>query len=246
MSFCTRCGSELDPGSAFCKSCGAPAGEAPAAAPQAPEQAAYPPAAEAPPVQPPQAPAQPLAAPTYGQPVAPSIPPARGKGKGKAILFTVLGLAAAAAVVVLLLGFAVGPKWFAGGGEGPEKTVEKFFKAMEKGDAKTLVSLIDPTSLKRMKDLVSEYYDTVEDMFEDYYTSTFPEKDLKITGLQFKTEVKGDRATVTVVAGQATYTDAYGDKVTETVDDPEEVFGDNQDFDLKKVDGTWYLVPNFD
>lgn len=221
-------------------------GEAPSAAPQAPEQPTPPREAAFAAPQPPQAPVQAPAASSYQAPGATYAPPAKGKGAGKAVFFTILGLVVVAAVVVLLLGFAVGPKWFAGGGEGPEKTVEKFFKAMEKGDAKTLVSLIDPTSLRRLKDMISSYYDTVEEMFEDYYETTFPEGDLKVTGLQFKSEVKGDRAKVTVVAGQATYTDSDGNKVTETVDDPEEVFGDNLDFDLKKVEGTWYLVPQFD
>ncbi|MGQ9537614.1 MAG: hypothetical protein ACUVT4_10425 [Actinomycetota bacterium] len=147
--------------------------------------------------------------------------------------------------VVLILGLAAGPKWFVGGAKGPEKTVEKFFKAMEKGDAKLMVSLIEPTQLKRLNEEIEDYFDSVEELFKEFYRGTFPERDLKITGLKMESEVKGDLAKVTVVRGAATYTDAYGDWVEESVDDPEEVFTETE-FNLKKVDGTWYLIPEFE
>lgn len=271
MAFCSRCGAELEPGSAFCKACGAPVEGAAPQAPEAPQepgperafQAPPPPppgvpgAAASPPGQafqaPPPGPTPPqqppgetaFQAPTYGAPAAPYGPPAAKKGGGKFLLFGILGLLVVGIAVVLVLGFAVGPKWFVGGGEGPEKTVEKFFQAMEKGDAKMMVSLIEPTQLKRLNKQIESYYDSAEELFKEYYHETFPEGDLKITGLQLKSEVKGDLATVTVVAGTATYTDSYGDQVKESVDDPEEVFT-NTDFKLKKVEGTWYLMPEFE
>lgn len=187
----------------------------------------------------------PVTGPTPAAPVPPVSAPAKKGGAGKAFLFIFLFLLVAGVAVVLILGFAVGPKWFVGGGEGPEKTVEKFFQAMEKGDAKMLVSLIEPARLRRLNKQIEDYYDSVEDLFRDYFRETFPERDLKITGLEMKSEVKGDLATVTVVGGRATYTDAYGDWVEESVDDPEEVFSDTE-FNLKKVDDTWYLMPEFE
>ncbi len=267
MSYCSRCGTELEPGSAFCTACGAPvggvspealaapsgvpeappAGETPQAAPTPPHPGAPGPAYQAPPPGTP--PRPPEAAPHVETgPSAPLPPPGTAKkkgGAGKAVLVLSLLLIAAGAAVVLILGFAVGPRWFAGGARGPEKTVEKFFQAMEKGDAEMLVELVDPAQLKRLKNEISDYYDTVEEMFEDYFTSTFPEGDLKVSGLEFKAEIKGDRAVVEVVKGTATYTDSYGDRVRETVDDPEEVFGDTE-FNLRKVDGSWYLVPELE
>jgi len=262
MAFCTRCGTEIDPGSAFCKACGAPVkgAEEPtretptppsppqeafrAAPPRPPEQYGEPQPSGAAPAPPPSA------APSYGPAPAPPVmayaPPAAKKGGGgKALLFGLLGILVIGIAVVLVLGFAVGPKWFVGGGEGPEKTVGKFFQAMEKGDAKLMVSLIEPSQLKRLKDQISDYYGSVEELFQDYYEQTFPEGDLRITGLEYRTEIDGDLARVEVTAGQATYTDYNGDRVTESVDDPEEVFSDTH-FNLKRVEGTWYLMPEFD
>lgn len=171
--------------------------------------------------------------------------PAKRGGAGKVFLFIFLFLLVAGVAVVLVLGFAAGPKWFVGGAEGPEKTVEKFFQAMEKGDAKLMVSLIEPTQLKRLNKEIEDYYDSVEELFKEFYRETFPERDLKITGLKMESEVKGDLAKVTVVGGTATYTDAYGDRVEESVDDPGDVFSDTE-FNLKKVDGTWYLMPEWE
>lgn len=260
MSFCPRCGTEIDPGSAFCKACGAPvAGPAPEAPqmspPPAPEQAFRapppPPGMEPPPAgeafQAP--PAETAAPPTY-QGAVPSYEPAyaapaKKGGGGKFVLLGLLGLLVVGAVVVLVLGFAVGPKWFVGGGSGPEETVEKYFQALEKGDAKLMVSLIEPSQRERLAEEVKDYYDSVEELFREYYKETFPEGDLKISGLQFDSEIDGDEATVTVVAGKATYTDSYGDEITESVEDPEDIFYDTK-FNLKKVGGTWYLFPELD
>lgn len=252
MSYCSRCGAEIDPGSAYCKACGAPVTEVTHEAPQVlpppkppPEQAFR----VTPPRPPESVPSQP---PSAGAPSDEPIPaasvpsyasPEKGGG-AKALIFLLLGLAVVGAVVVLLLGFAVGPKWFVGG-EGPEKTVEKFFQAMEKSDAKTLVSLIEPTQLKRLEKEIADYYESAEELFREYYKETFPEGDLKITGLKFESEVKGDTARVEVVSGKATYTDSYGDRITVSVDDHEGVFGETQ-FNLKKVDGNWYLMPEFE
>ncbi|MDI6873464.1 MAG: hypothetical protein QME84_04170 [Actinomycetota bacterium] len=178
-------------------------------------------------------------------PAPPAGAPAKKSGAGKVLLTVFLILLAAGVAVVLVLGFAVGPKWFVGGGEGPEAKVEKFFQAMEKGDVKLLVSLIEPSQLNRLNKEIEDYYDSVEELLRDYLQETFPEGDLKITGLQLRSEVKGNLATVTVVAGKATYTDYYGERVEESVDDPEEVFNDTE-FNLKKVDGTWYLMPELE
>lgn len=157
------------------------------------------------------------------------------------MLFLFLFLLVAGVAVVLVLGFAVGSKWFVGGGERPEATVEKFFEAMEKGDAKAMVSLVEPGQLQKMNRQIRGYYDSLEDFFRDYLRQAFPGRDLEITGLVLESRVTGNTAEVTVVEGTATYSDAYGEKITERVDDPYRVFYETE-YDLRKVDGTWYLM----
>ncbi len=111
--FCARCGAPLEAGQAEAAPGGAlsattPAQEAAPAAgtaqPAAPPAAAYPPQ--------PGYGAQAGTALPYAQGAPSGIPPSRGGGGGKAVLFGVLGLLLVAGALVLLLGFAVGPKWF--------------------------------------------------------------------------------------------------------------------------------------
>jgi hypothetical protein len=241
MSFCVKCGSELDPGSAFCESCGAPATGSAAA----PEQTSPAPPPATPPGVPPAA-----GAPVYAPPGAPGpmpLQPSKGGGGGKVILLVVLGIVVVGIVVVLLLGFAVGPKFFTsssgGSSGGPEDVVNSYFNAMEKGDIKGWIALIDPATAKQLeKELEGYGYGSLEELLQEMYVDSFPEEDLKITGLKYKSSINGDKATVEVVDGTATYTDYYGDEVTETVDDMENVFSETQ-FNLKKIDGKWYLEP---
>lgn len=254
MAFCSKCGSEIDPNSSFCGSCGTPApgAETPApatAAPTTPMAAAPPMPSSSPPGMPPTPPPT-AGAPLYGppapMPMAGYPQPSKGGGGGKAVLFILLGLLVIGVFVVLLLGFAVGPKWFVGGNDvaDAEKVVQGFFNAEQSGSGKATMALVDTASVKKMDQYASENgYDTAAEMLQEAFDYSFPEKDVKITGLKLQTTIKGDTATVTVVGGDATYTDYYGDKTTESYKDEDTVFS-TVEFTVKKINGKWYLQPD--
>jgi hypothetical protein len=86
-------------------------------------------------------------------------------------------------------------------------------------------------------------YDDAEELLQEAFDYSFPENDLKITGLKLQTTIKGDTATVTVVGGDASYTDYYGDKIKENYKDEDTVFS-SVDFTVKKINGKWYLQPD--
>ena len=251
MSYCPKCGSEVEPGSAFCGTCGAPAAGAAesAGAPAAPSQPAAPqaPQTSVPPPPPSYGPPAPPAMaapppPTYGPPGTPAsapypTPAVSGGGGGKAVLLALLGLLVVGGIVVLLLGFAVGPKWFTGGGmTEQEKVADNFFKAMERKDAKLLISTVAPSSLKEMKQLLDYgYYDNLEEMFEELFFSEY--ESMKFEGVEYQTTVNGDKATVKVVKGKLTMVDNDGKKETKDVRDADVPV----DIPLIKEDGKWYI-----
>jgi len=108
-----------------------------------------------------------------------------------------------------------------------------------------MVALLSPDSKKSLDKLVGSYYDDGEEFLQEYLDETFPKGDLKITGLEFETSIKGDKATVDIVGGSATYTDSDGDKIKERYDDDGEVFS-SDGFDLAKIRGKWYLELSVD
>ncbi len=236
MTYCERCGAELDPLSGSCARCAAEAGQA------EPAQAGSPV-----PDQPPPGGCQP--------PLPPAVPPApAGKGARAAVIAAVAGLGAAALALVLLLGFAVGPKWFvsedgdrasseegAAGEGGPERAVEAFYRAMQKGDASAMLSLVEPDN-RRQLDLMAQAQGFTDGLalLNDYINTAFPLRDLQINGLELESEVKGDTATVRVIGGKATYTGAGGNIVKESYTDRGDVFGDG-DFEMVKKGGKWYI-----
>ncbi|MEW6555048.1 MAG: hypothetical protein AB1384_12275 [Actinomycetota bacterium] len=143
-------------------------------------------------------------------------------------------------IVVLLLGFAVGPKWFVGdedGGGGtaagsPEQIVEDFFESLEKQDAKMLLGTMPPEFVDGIKEALGDDY---IDLMEEYFFDYFPE-DLKIDIEKMESEIDGDTAEVTIVEGTMSYTDEYGDKVSQDAAD-----ADMDAFELVKIGGKWYL-----
>jgi zinc-ribbon domain len=255
--FCANCGKEIPDDSEFCGFCGASSAAAAGAAATAPV-AAVP---QGPPPPPPPPPPSP---PAYGPPPPPPPPPPPGgatapMGTGvppmqygpqppkKSALPWILGilgvLLVGGIVVVLLLGFAVGPKWFVSddnggnGGNGqtagdPEQTVENFFKSLEKKDAKMLLGTMPPEFVKGIEEALGADY---LDLMDQYFFTYFPE-DLKIDIAKMESEIDGDTASVTIKEGTMSYTDENGDKVTEEAADA------NMDaFELVKIDGKWYL-----
>jgi hypothetical protein len=238
MSYCESCGAELEPGSALCAKCGAAVrtgGEAQAGLP-----AADAPAGVAPP-------------PPAGPPASP--PPEATGSRYKALLIALAAVAAVGVAVVLVLGFAVGPKWFVSkkggetasgstGGEvvDPEQVVRAFYDAMQKGDAAAMVALVEAGNRKQLDDFAkANGFPDGEALLADYINTAFPLKDLLVTGLKMETDIKGDAATVRITSGKAVYTGPGGKKVEESYSDGGNVFGD-AGFDLVKKNGRWYLA----
>jgi hypothetical protein len=132
--------------------------------------------------------------------------------------------------VVLVLVFVV----FGGGDtdtSGPEQVAENFYEAIEKKDADMFIATLEPSYASELKDALGEYY---EQLFETFFEA-FPE-DMEITIRKMDTEINGDEAVVTVVDGTMTYTDEYGDKVSEEASESEMSF-----LYLKRVNGEWYM-----
>jgi hypothetical protein len=240
---CTSCGKEIPDDSEFCGFCGA-AAAAPAAAaasvPQGPPPPPpAPPSSEPPPPPPPPPPGGAMPPMGTGVPPAPYGPPPPKKSPLPWILGILGILVVGGIVIVLLLGFAVGPKWFVsddnGGStaaENPEQTVEAFFKSLEKQDAKMLVGTMEPDFVDGLKDALGDDY---INLLDEYFFTYFPE-DLEVNIEKMDSEIMGDKAEVTIVEGTMSYTDEYGDKVTMDAADA------NMDaFELVKVDGKWYL-----
>ncbi len=237
LTYCPKCGSPMEPGSAFCGSCGAPG----AAAEEAGTVIVT--AQQQPSVQSTmQVPLPPTAAAHYGAPGVPPVPahsaPSGGGGGGKAVLFALLGLLLIGGTAVLLLGFAVGPKWFTGGGGSEQqKVVEDFLRAMEKKDSKLLISVIPPSQMEEAEQLIDYgYFDSLEEAFEELFFSGY--ESINFEGMELKTTgVKENEATVEVVKGRITMVDSSGDSETIDVKDsdmPEE-------FPLIKEGGKWYI-----
>ncbi|MDD5666887.1 MAG: zinc ribbon domain-containing protein [Actinomycetota bacterium] len=155
--YCAECGKEIPEESEFCGYCGAvaaPAGGQAAAAASAATQGPPPgPPAPPPPDGPPPGGG---AAPPMGTGVPPAqYGPASPRKSHLPWILGILGvLLVGGIVVVLLLGFAVGPKWFVGddkASENPEETVEAFFKSWEKRDAEMLLGTMEPDFVKEIK-----------------------------------------------------------------------------------------------
>ncbi len=238
---CSQCGKELQEGSAFCGGCGAPV--------QGPDQ---PLAAQQTPASLPSVPA--------GQPAptmpAPAFPPAQPRKLKKPLLIGIIALAVIAVAVVITLGF-VGPKWFLGGKtamnpdvfcqaretispfsarcpEIVEKAVDKFLKSMENKDAKALLSLMDPDSKKLIEGIMKMMgLGSLEDVINEVL---FEYKSIRFSGVKYQTEIKGDRATVNIVAGTVTGTDEDGTTFTEDIAESE-----YSQIHLVKKNGNWYI-----
>lgn len=235
--YCAECGKEIPEDSEFCGYCGA-------AAAAAPEQAA---AAAAVPQGPPPAPPTP---PTYEPPPPPppgGATPPMGTGvppvqygptpPKKSPLPWIIGILAvlAVAVIVLVLVFVVFKGDDNGGGkvtENPEETVVAFFKSWEEKDAKMLLGTMEPDFVDGIRDALGDDY---VDLIDEYFFSYFPD-DLKIEIEEMESDIIGDRAEVTIIEGTMTYTDEYGDKVSEKASE-----ANLDSFELVKVEGKWYL-----
>lgn len=244
---CAECGKEIPADSEFCGYCGAAA--APAAAAGA-EQAAEVTAAAQPPPPPPSPPPAP---PAGGPPPPPAqagaappagagVPPGQyGPPAKKSPLPWILGILAVAAIVaiVLILVFVVfkGDDNGGGGeaGENPEQTVEAFFEAMERQDAKMLFGTMEPDFAAEIRDILGDEYLS---LLDEYFFIWLPEG-LEVTITEMETTIDGDMAEVTIEEGTMSYIED-GQRVTEEAAD-----ADLDAFELVKVDGKWYLSEDF-
>lgn len=251
MSFCAKCGNEVDASSSFCASCGAP---------MMPPQPQVPPdvvSVTPPPV------ATPFPPFAYGPPMAPPYSaPGKGSG-GKIALFSLLGLVVIGIVVFLFLGFAVGPKWFAKddstGGDtttttdgtsakkAPEKAVDTFFESMQNKDGKLLMSVIAPSDIKSAlgldasdviaPDVYAEFADGLEQGLTESMSADGI-KSVSFSGIKYNTKITGDTATVEVVEGTMTTVDTSGNKSSKNVNDSTTP----KVLKLVREDGKWYVL----
>lgn len=240
MPHCVSCGAELEPGSTLCAKCGAPVQSVSEA--QAGQKTLEIPTG--------------ISTPTSAGPPASSPPKAAGSGH-KALITALAAVAALGIAVALVLGFAVGPKWFVskggenahsvsgGGGSeeaGPEQVVRAFYEAMQKGDASAILALVEDGNRKRLDEYArANGFSDGEALLAEFINTVFPLKDLVMTDLEMETSINGDTATVRITSGKATYTGPGGKRVEEGCSDGGDVFGD-AGFDLVRKDGRWYIA----
>ena len=155
-------------------------------------------------------------------------PPATGKKRSRkavviAVIAGIVGLliVAGAVVAVIFLVFTA---------SGPTATLNEFFAAAEKKDIDATMKLVDTSYFAGNSDL--------EQVLKDQVFADIPDG-MKFTGIGYKTNITGDKATVQVIKGTATY-DQDGKKKTL---DLSKSAGDTT-FDLVKKDGTWYISPS--
>ena len=155
-----------------------------------------------------------------------------------------VAVACATAIFILAAGF-LWPGWFRGEGKelsGPEQVVDSYFQAMARRDGAALLGLFLPGDLEEamrmrgIKDLA-----TLEEEASANLNQSFPQGDLRLSGLRYEANVEEDEAVVRVTAGKATYTDESGEKVTETPESGGNVFG-LREFRLQLEEGRWYIL----
>lgn len=237
---CSRCGSELTPGSLICGVCGAvvsmPEGSEPVGA-RSGSQAAERPSA-------PGVAVQPAASRSASIPPGATVS-AKDDGGGRKRAY-VLVAAAACVLVVLLFFFVAWPKWFRGDEKdlsGPEQTMNAFFQALVDGDAAAILSLMDPSAVEELKSNAAYGdYASLDEYMELILEQANPQGDLQITDLEYKAAIDGDNATVEITGGKALYTDTWGNQVTETPETGGVVFGQKA-YRLRNIDGQWYIEP---
>jgi hypothetical protein len=253
MAFCTKCGNEIADGAPFCSACGAPTAKPPTQMP-------------------------PVPGPVYQQPVASPAPmpvaayPAAASSGGngaKIALFSLMGLLVIGIVVVLLLGFAVGPKWFVkndaatssdsttttdnsdGGTKDKdtaaiEKVANTFLDAISTADGEMLASVLPPSEIKEMIGLDPD--EKIDDATYKLFCDSLS------TGLVQAMEADGTKSvkftgvkySITVSGNTATAKVVGGEMTTtdvygnKTTENAEE--GNASEFTLVKEGGKWYVI----
>lgn len=239
MKFCVNCGFRLpNPDARFCRNCGASLVEKEGApAQQAPPAAPTPPAAEAapPPQQvetpPPQAAAVP---PQVSAPQAPA-DAAQAKPAGRSKVNLILGSVVAVqvvAIVVLALLIA-----FASGGTEAEEVVpevtqdprltlaQEYVRALQEEDLDAYIACIDTSQMTKSE--IEEYEDLIEEAFDL--------ADIDILDVEFEvTEISESRAEVVTVSGTL---EVLSEEELTTIDFSEEPVT----IKMKKSGGEWFI-----
>ncbi len=220
--FCPNCGAENADGSKFCKKCGQALPEnAAGAETMVGQPIAAPPATPVPP-------GAPMVAGSPGPVMAPPSP--KKKSRTLPLILGLVGLLVVAAIALVLI-FVV----FKGDSKAstPEKTVQQFLTAVENNDSKGVIDVMDPAFLR---DLRRAYGSDYETFLTDAIFAGLPGENVKFTGVKFQTKITGDTATVTIVEGNLEYTDSFGDRQKDPVDE-----SDLTELDLLKTGDAWYL-----
>ncbi|MDY6795729.1 MAG: zinc ribbon domain-containing protein [Actinomycetota bacterium] len=213
---CPRCGKNLTESSEFCTYCGAMV-EPPPGGGERIEQTPTPPQDQPP--------------PTAGVTPPSGAPPSAPKPKRSTLPWILGGIGLAIVVTVaLVLIFVVF------GGEtntsGPELVVENFYKSLEMKNVDLMLETMDPDFVAQIEAQLGPDY---RELLDTYFMPFFPD-DLTVDITGFDTKMEGDRAEVKIVEGAMSYTDEYGDKVTESASE-----GDLLALELVKLGDSWYL-----
>ena len=132
--------------------------------------------------------------------------------------------------VVLFLAFCVSLVPLSGcGGDSPEAAVRKYLSAWQEGDWVEYKETVVPERRKLSKEedeLAKQKFEQIEIKFEDIKMETTYDKKDK------------NRGTVSLISGKVSMTaDVLGEPKTETKELPMEGWG----FDVRKVNGAWYV-----
>jgi zinc-ribbon domain len=245
---CASCGKPLKEGVAFCTSCGAAVGAAGDAAAAVSAQAPPPgPLETVAPVEGTPPPPVPPAAGVEGAAVQPPVyaaGPAPKKNKAALIVGICGGILIVVAVVVILLGFAVGPKWFVdngGGGTGdPVALAQKYMDSLEQGDIDAYMACFqEDFFINEIKsNPLMESLGLSEEDIKQYAGMAFDMMEVKFEGVELEvTSQQGDKATVVTTAGTASVSVFGMEEKLDLATDPLE-------FNMVKADGRWYLAEN--
>jgi zinc-ribbon domain len=212
--FCRQCGAEVDEGKSFCTKCGAPA----------PKQVETPAATQ---------PSPPPGQPPTGMMPPPPVPPGAlttGPPLKKSRRTMTLVIVAVVAVILIIGGAVTAIVLVMTGASGPSATLDKFFTAAETKNVDAAMKIVDTSYFAGDQEL--------EKIFREGIFANIP-KGVTFNGLGYQTTINGDKATVKVIKGTATFDDG-GKKQKVQLDKS----ATDSTFEFVKKNGTWLMSPS--